>query len=139
MTGLWDSRTLDWVGPPLTYVMSVAALVCLYHAAADVSYCEGIGLHGEDGGSAGPAGVDALHAACLLPLLALLPLPAAAAAACASGGCSPFLEVPTSIVAHLPALLQAGYVAEVIPELKPAATAPFSLTSFALSTLLVLR
>ncbi|PSC76825.1 UPF0187 chloroplastic [Micractinium conductrix] len=68
MTGLWDSRTLDWVGPPLTYVMSVAALVCLYHAAAD-----------------------------------------------------------------------AGYVAEVIPELKPAATAPFSLTSFALSTLLVLR
>lgn len=35
--------------------------------------------------------------------------------------------------------LQAGIVPEVIPEIQKSAAAPFSLTSFALSTLLVLR
>lgn len=34
---------------------------------------------------------------------------------------------------------QAGLLPEVLPEVKPAAAAPFGLTSFALSTLLVLR
>jgi succinate-acetate transporter protein len=35
--------------------------------------------------------------------------------------------------------VQAGIVPEVIPEIQKSAAAPFSLTSFALSTLLVLR
>lgn len=37
------------------------------------------------------------------------------------------------------ALLQMGIVPEVLPELAKGAAAPFGLTSFALSTLLVLR
>jgi hypothetical protein len=49
-----------------------------------------------------------------------------------------YVTVPASYWPSFPCF-QAGIVPEVIPEIQKSAAAPFGLTSFALSTLLVLR
>lgn len=111
------SLQLKWVAAPLSYICTVALGVCLYHTAAEVRRSR----RGAWAGRAREAGW-------------------ACAGSCRESGAarrppspSPRPAVPPS---HPP---QAGVVPEVLPELSKGASAPFGLTSFALSTLLVLR
>ena len=114
---------LRWIAAPMAYVMAVALGVGVYHSLADVS---GVAVGVGCGAATGAAW-------CLL-LCPWVPQSHYKYTTAAP-------PLPTHL-ASLPcpaSCLQLGMLPHVLPQIKSGAAAPFGLTSFALSALLVLR
>ena len=122
---------------PLSYVMTLSLAVACYNASAEVR-----------GNSASSAARLTCPVACPLPARAPAyctrpwhcpaPVPHSESAAHCSGPPARQLTHPPDLPTPSPPAPQAGYL-PVFPELKLATNAPFGLTSFALSLLLVFR
>lgn len=132
---------LKWVAAPLSYICAVALGVCLYHTAAEVGWGEVLGFGRPAGGASVALPPPAAAGAARRPLnsntAAALPQSCSLCSRCPRPPALPNTQAPCLLPPNRQP--QAGIVPEVLPELAKGAAAPFGLTSFALSTLLVLR